>query len=167
MYQNPVKMVRERVLLERVSLNENMKFECQFCNKCHKLPVFVFVDEIKRYPVLAQNSHPCIFSKDFRELNRKGTSCFFLENHRCRIYAQRPFVCRMYPFYLDPLTHQLFVDKSCLGLGKGRRISQLELHKMNGSWIEFWEKVSLDPREGKLISEELFPACHSFTQLKG
>jgi hypothetical protein len=48
-------------------------------------------------------------------VRRDGTACRFLEAGRCSVYADRPWICRTYPFMLDG--DELTVS-ACEGLGR-------------------------------------------------
>lgn len=53
------------------------------------------------------DGHACI------TLN-EDCSCKAFKNGKCEIYAVRPDVCKLYPFYFDPFAGVL-VDKNCKG----------------------------------------------------
>ena len=58
-------------------------------------------DEIAEpYPEWMQQGG-CTFT--FGWVLRRGEdgNCIFLENNRCRVYQNRPHICRTYPFMLD------------------------------------------------------------------
>lgn len=74
-------------------------------------------DEIAEpYPEWMQQGG-CTFT--FGWVLRRGEdgNCIFLENNRCRVYQNRPHICRTYPFMLDG--EELIVSE-CPGCSKER-----------------------------------------------
>ena len=52
------------------------------------------------YPLLVR--HGKSVREFFIIIKREGADCIFLEQDRaCKVYAHRPFVCKLYPFELD------------------------------------------------------------------
>ena len=81
--------------------------------------------------------------------------CRFLDSAtgQCTVYASRPLACRMFPFYLDPLTGTatLYVAECGDNLlfpegdgGDGWRL--IDLEKDAHEWlVEFWNDIATKP----------------------
>jgi len=68
----------------------------------------VFADQISKKEPYIYEMH-----KNFEGV------CIFLQNNRCTIYAQRPLICRFYPFELstdEKGIHTFSVTGECLGV---------------------------------------------------
>ena len=76
-------------------------FSCLLCGACCSGP----------------DNDGCTFT--FGWVLRRGEdgNCIFLENNRCRVYQNRPHICRTYPFMLDG--EELIVSE-CPGCSKER-----------------------------------------------
>lgn len=84
---------------------QKSKFRCLNCGYCCTLVVILSKDDIERIKKLGYNE------ADFAENDRLGRKrvrmknyyCYFLGLHKgesfCRIYNERPQVCRDYPFF--------------------------------------------------------------------
>jgi Fe-S-cluster containining protein len=84
------------------------------------------------------------------ELNRHDNGdCIFIENNICRIYAQRPWICRTYPFYLvflDGITEPCLKMSDCQGIGRTLRTedaSKLALLLKNRLILEIQEEIQV------------------------
>jgi len=58
----------------------------------------------------------------FEMKKKENGSCYFLDGVSCRVYDERPLVCRFYPFYLiqPRIGHIIFgFDPYCNGIGRG------------------------------------------------
>ncbi|HNX39138.1 MAG TPA: YkgJ family cysteine cluster protein [Methanothrix sp.] len=84
----------------------------------------------------------CYHTLEWR-LSKDGLSCRFLEGGRCRIYQDRPLLCRTYPFYLDD---GILRVSECRGLGG--RIDREEAERLAAELLrryttEIEEAISL------------------------
>jgi len=66
------------------------------------------------YPELACDGKGGLFALGWC-LRQEGDFCRFLSGKRCTIYANRPWICRTYPFMLDG---ERLVVSACEGLGR-------------------------------------------------
>jgi len=128
-------------------------FKCQRCAKCCEYEIFLTERDIlrlanfsPRYSSLIQYDETRkVYStlKDESEGRTLEARCAFLDGKNCTIYAARPSICRIYPFFpvakrdldslrvtcpedavcvLDPTTriqYLVFYDPECPGIGKG------------------------------------------------
>lgn len=106
-------------------------------------PYFGFCDQEGRFYV----SGYCLKTK-----NDEAGSCIFLENNRCRIYENRPLICRVYPYMIHRET-----DDS--GVYEWREISGLNEHGEYGAEINENEAAEIyritEEYESKYISQEM------------
>ena len=103
-----------------VPVTNKTRWECQHSGKCCN---DIIIDKEKNLSIL-KDGKPC---------------CKHLtEDNMCNNYAQRPFICRVYPFYADPekivdadgvarpqkafSPENLLIHTECPGFGKGKRI---------------------------------------------
>jgi len=130
-----------------------LRWNCIRCgNCCNKLDVQLTSKEAHYYSKHYGDVIEKI--KDGYKLKRKSNGeCIFLdfENNiaKCKIYNDRPFACRIYPFYVRKLKEYkdlsqeilknaeiryrkrkyiVFVSNICLGLGRGPPISYAVKH---------------------------------------
>ncbi|WP_455367329.1 YkgJ family cysteine cluster protein [[Eubacterium] cellulosolvens] len=64
------------------------------------------------------------YSRQMRKIKGK---CFFLQDHRCLIYLQRPLTCRFYPFSMQEKKGDytfLLTDEPCEGFGSGSELNE-------------------------------------------
>jgi len=61
------------------------------------------------------------------EMRKAGGRCFFLGDSGCRVYPQRPLLCRMYPLWVEREGDLLIirVDGDCPGLGSGEELDEV------------------------------------------
>lgn len=108
-------------------------FSCLFCGACCSGPdneVMVSPPEIEVLAAATGLSRDEIaepypewirqdgFTFTFGWVLRRGAdgNCIFLERNRCRVYGNRPHICRTYPFMLDG---ERFVVSECPGCAAG------------------------------------------------
>jgi len=118
-----------------------VRTDCDSCDhKCCSQPydwVFLTEEEIdslrrasgvgeEQFVTLRRNRNT---GYSFKTLN---LPCRFLEpgSGRCSVYESRPLVCRMFPFYLEPLTG----DATLLPVQCGDRLHILQDPKEPGGW---------------------------------
>ncbi len=60
------------------------------------------------------------------EMRKAGGRCFFLGESGCRVYPERPLLCRMYPLWVEREGDLLIVriDEDCPGLGSGEELDE-------------------------------------------
>jgi uncharacterized protein len=66
----------------------------------------------------------------FYQLKYKDKDCPFLKDHRCEVYAARPWQCRTWPFWpenMDSGVWEREVAAYCPGVGKGRLYTAEEI----------------------------------------
>ncbi|MDR0767333.1 MAG: YkgJ family cysteine cluster protein [Methanosarcinales archaeon] len=135
---------------------QDVGFECDFCGKCCTRAfndhVYLLKEDISRiFETDADAADAFIPSPYFDFCDQSGRfyvsgyslktqgdevgSCIFLENDRCRIYDNRPLICRVYPYMIHRET-----DDS--GLYDWREISGLNEHGLYGAEIS--EKEAAD-----------------------
>jgi len=91
-------------IVSRLHQDISERIECTTCgNCCMKLKAGVTDVEIKRLSVIDSVS-PKYFKENFTEqddleeaLYLKDTPCKYLSDKKCRIYGDRPAVCKSYP----------------------------------------------------------------------
>lgn len=84
---------------------------------------------ISSFAYEVSGSEPYVF--ELRKDSATGM-CFFLKDNRCTIYAQRPLICRFYPFELAKDENGAFVFREtseCPGISRskskgGKRLSE-------------------------------------------
>jgi len=61
-----------------------------------------------------------------RSIRKIKGRCVFLRGNVCRIYTDRPLICRFYPFFLERLadSFRFGFDADCLGIGEGREMTR-------------------------------------------
>jgi len=130
-------------------------FQCLRCGECcageeNSVVVFpfeirairertgLFWDEVARPPSVGEWDDQGRFHTLEWRLNKEHGSCKFYRDGECRIYGERPLLCKTYPFFLENgvlgvsecigLGHQIGSDTSqeLAALLKRRRIAELE-----------------------------------------
>lgn len=140
-----ISLQEERAALEAFPLDDltgiirDVGFCCELCGRCctrrFNGHVFLFPDEVDRiraidptalepppvYDICDQNGVLYVSGYTIRSKNDEDASCWFFKGGKCRIYGQRPGVCRIYPYML----HQEPDDR---GVSDWRQISGLDQH---------------------------------------
>jgi len=155
---------RERFL----EILKEVGFECNLCGKCCTRDfndhAFLLVDDVGRVNLLDEAA--LIPAPYFEFCDQAGTfyvsgyairanhdgTCHFLENGRCRIYGQRPRICRIYPYML----HR---EEDEAGEVEWRQISGLNRHGYYHSEVDdtecgrIWEEVN--DYEASFLKQEI------------
>ena len=114
-----------------------LSFECTRCATCcmdtknHVRHILLLEDEAKRISTVSAKPKEEfaveIFGHEPYAYEMKKTlreeRCFFLDDNSCRIYADRPLVCRFYPFQLKRVKGQRYIFSAtaeCHGVGRGK-----------------------------------------------
>lgn len=122
---------------EFVSIIKELGFKCELCARCctkefndHVFLLDSDLDGIRRidpsaivpapYPEFCDQKGRFYVSGYALKANPDG-SCIFLENKRCKIYENRPLICRVYP-------HMLHREADEAGKVDWRQISGLNEH---------------------------------------
>jgi uncharacterized protein len=122
---------------EFVSIIKELGFKCELCARCctkefndHVFLLDADVDAIRKtnpeaitpapYPEFCDQKGRFYVSGYALKTNPDG-SCIFLENKRCKIYENRPLICRVYP-------HMLHREADEAGKVDWRQISGLNEH---------------------------------------
>lgn len=122
---------------ELIAIIREVGFRCDLCARCCTREfndhVFLLEQDLK---VIRETGPGVIEPAPYYELcdqhgnfyvsgyalkTQEDGSCIFLDEKRCRIYEQRPFICRLYPYMLH-----LEADEE--GNVGWRQISGLDLH---------------------------------------
>jgi Fe-S-cluster containining protein len=99
------------------------KIEAERIASATELPILEFASKIER------NSG---FAYEMKKTTEQG-KCFFLAGKKCRVYSQRPLICRFYPFELRPVEntkHEFRFTDECPGLGRGRTFGAEHFRKL-------------------------------------
>lgn len=122
---------------EFVSIIKELEFKCELCARCCTKEfndhVFLLNSDLERirsinpdavtpapyYEFCDQNGR--FYVSGYALKTKPDGSCFFLENRRCRIYENRPLICRVYP-------HMLHREADEAGKVDWRQISGLNEH---------------------------------------
>ncbi len=93
-----------------------------------------------------------------KKITKRGNDfyCTFLKNKRCSIHEYKPLTCQGYPFSIDPLTEEVYVDTRCRGIGKGRLLPKEEIDKMINCRKEYWSLEGLSDAEKEDIHRDFF-----------
>lgn len=150
-----VKENKKKGYLKLVKINKNIKFECQKCGRCCYMAVLFTEEDLKRYHPLGWHSYSAVFGDGIRKAHKKNSSCIFLRENACEIYENRPICCRSYPFYLDPITDQLYADSSCPGMGRGEKLKTDGLDKIKECRSEHYKALNLSAKEIKILRRAL------------
>jgi hypothetical protein len=132
-----------------ISLNlvtDKTRFQCQRCTKCCSLDVMLSEREMSEL-----NPHVDYAWCTTKKAKRGSRFvCCLLEGNGCSIYAKRPLLCRLYPFFAVPLEQLALLgeplqegaltitgsdgnsvcfifDDGCPGIGKGGPIALDEI----------------------------------------
>jgi len=144
-----------------ISLNlvtDRTRFQCQRCTKCCSLDVMLSEREMAELG-------PCV-DRAWRTTRkiRRGSRfiCCLLKGADCSVYARRPLLCRLYPFFAVPLeqlkllgepleegalaisgsdgnAYYFIYDDSCPGMGKGEPVELEDILKMTGQHLSEME----------------------------
>lgn len=122
---------------EFISIIKELGFKCELCARCCTKEfndhVFLLDSDLERigsinpdavtpapyYEFCDQNGR--FYVSGYALKTKPDGSCFFLENKRCRIYENRPLICRVYP-------HMLHREADEAGKVDWRQISGLNEH---------------------------------------
>ncbi|MPM72237.1 hypothetical protein SDC9_119210 [bioreactor metagenome] len=122
---------------EFISIIKELGFKCELCARCCTKEfndhVFLLDSDLERirsinpdavtsapyYEFCDQNGR--FYVSGYALKTKPDGSCFFLENRRCRIYENRPLICRVYP-------HMLHREADEAGKVDWRQISGLNEH---------------------------------------
>ena len=114
--------------------------ECKMCSECCHLNLIpLSLDDIERIRMLGlEDSVEYSMSLNRMVLSHRewDAGCVFLDDHKCKIHAHKPVVCRLYPLaiYESPIKDSdncryelpdgshifLYVDASCPGVDCSR-----------------------------------------------
>ncbi len=100
-----------------------MRTEAEGIAKSSKKPISEFAEK-------ADAKAPYVY--EMRK-TAEGGACVFLKENQCTIYAERPLICRFYPFELKITQNQRHVflpTEECPGLAKGRHLGEQYFRKL-------------------------------------
>ncbi len=126
---------------------EKVRFACLRCGICcgdtnqkqrHILLISSEAERISalvrqptsRFSVEIEGRAPYLFEMKKTQADQK---CIFLENNKCRIYKERPIICRFYPFELRVSMNEkprFLYTNECPGIGKGRFLSEIHFRRL-------------------------------------
>lgn len=137
---------------------KDLRFYCLKCGICcgdtklkhrHVLLTQEEAEEISTFlgkPILDFAGKTCGRAPYLWEMKKSQElgQCLFLKDSCCTIYAERPMICRFYPFELKSSASEgfkFFCTSECPGIGKGRvlreghfqRLFQLARRKLEAS----------------------------------
>ncbi len=156
---------------------EEVGFSCDRCARCCTRAFNGQVqlldedtDQILRHdPAAVEPASPSTFCDNhgtfyvsgytIRSRDDASGSCLFLEKGRCRIYEDRPLICRIYPFML----HR---EPDSEGVIDWRQISGLDEHGCYHSDISRKEAVRI-ARETRTFEEALISHERAFLEFTG
>jgi Fe-S-cluster containining protein len=112
----------------------SLKWNCIKCGRCCKdidgwdRRVLLLKKDIDRIKELGYNN----FYKQVEEgtyiaiMQKNDENCTFFQDNKCKIYLNRAFLCRMYPFYIDKIgaIFIIYADDTCKGLDEGNVIDE-------------------------------------------
>jgi Fe-S-cluster containining protein len=123
----------------------NVRFKCLKCGICcgdtkKKSRHIILLEEeanhiasvtkqpISDFAVKLEGKEP--YAYEMKKTSADG-KCLFLEENRCRIYANRPIICQFYPFGLETRQNQraFYFTNECPGVGKGRIMLEVDFQK--------------------------------------
>jgi hypothetical protein len=113
-------------------------FRCVRCARCCRdtekrvRKILVSADDLRAIVLrtglkVEEFSDPVEGQGDFtRSIRKTEGRCVFLRGNVCRIYRDRPLICRFYPFFLERLgdSFRFGFDADCPGIGGGRERSR-------------------------------------------
>jgi Fe-S-cluster containining protein len=140
------------------SYPKSVRFRCDRCAVCcgdtenHARHILLLREEaraisrvilkpVEAFATEIEGRKPYVY--EMRKTGAEG-KCFFLHGTDCRVYEQRPLVCRFYPFKLATLKgkHRFRCTSECPGMGKGRRLERdyfEELFRQACDRLKDWE----------------------------
>jgi len=142
---------------EFIHIIKELGFKCELCARCCTKEfndhVFLLDSDLERirninpdavtpapyYELCDQNGR--FYVSGYALKTKPDGSCFFLENKRCRIYENRPLICKVYP-------HMLHREADDAGKVDWRQISGLNEHGSYHSGIDdsACEEIALETR---------------------
>jgi Fe-S-cluster containining protein len=125
---------------------EGVCFECSGCGVCcgdtdHKLR-HILILESEAEAISALTGKPI---EDFAvergtapyiyEMKKHEGGCVFLKNNKCKIYSERPMICRFYPFELkfdeEKCVHIFRFTKECPAINlSGRALTKRDFEEL-------------------------------------
>lgn len=127
-----------------IRVPRNIRFECQRCARCcgdtsHRgRNIYLLDNEVENISIRT-GLRPLSFvapasnSGKYRfKMKKRSGKCVFLEGKACRIYDNRPLVCRFYPFSMKKAGNAFVfeVAKDCPGIGLGETLELNEFERM-------------------------------------
>jgi len=112
---------------------KNLRFRCKRCATfCCKLGgPKLSVRDVERLEKAGYNKEEFLESGRWGLKGKADGSCVFLQFnqergfHECSIYDVRPILCRLYPFYLQKMSPDLFMLRIMPCRGISRRVGKL------------------------------------------
>jgi Fe-S-cluster containining protein len=127
-----------------VVVPKNVHFDCQRCARCcgdtsHRGRNLLLTDEDVERICRETDLNPLSFASPISDhglyhyrMKKRNGKCVFLEGKACRIYQNRPLVCRFYPFSLEKRKNKYVFDvcDECPGVGLGEVVPDEEFDLM-------------------------------------
>ncbi|MEM2121635.1 MAG: YkgJ family cysteine cluster protein [Candidatus Woesearchaeota archaeon] len=122
---------------------------CMFETKCCKIePPFIFEFEKPKFKDF-------LLFKNYKKnkialIKKQGRTCVFLKNNRCKIYSNRPFNCRIFPFDIKKINGKFFwiLWDFCYG---PKNFDSKEINKLLLNFDKYLYKI--DEKELELYSD--------------
>lgn len=112
----------------------NLRWDCRKCGRCCQdidgwdRLVLLLEKDIHRIEDLGYNNfYENVEDGKYVAIMRKNNEkCIFFEDGKCKVYLERAFLCRIYPFYVDKVGELfvIYVDDACVGIDKGDVIEE-------------------------------------------
>lgn len=127
-----------------IRMIRNIRFECQRCARCcgdtsHRgRNIYLLENEVEHISIRTglrplSFVSPASNSGKYRyKMKKRSGKCVFLEGKACRIYDDRPLVCRTYPFMIKKKGNTFVFETAddCPGIGLGEALEIDEFEKM-------------------------------------
>ncbi len=101
--------------------NEKVEFHCMNCGNCCSIDGHVFINQeeisaISKYMAITIEEFLEKFTVSINDRIRiKGdyyNKCIFLDNNSCRIYSVRPKQCKTFPYWLENMKYDVYIEET-------------------------------------------------------
>lgn len=112
--------------------SDNLRFTCTQCGDCCNGGMVIPLSQADVDRIARWGYEPAFFARprtkgDFfpYEMRTQGGRCVFYSQSSCLVYPARALVCRLFPFWFEPLpggTFQVQVNRDCRGLKSDKAV---------------------------------------------